>query len=214
MISTFTLNIFISLIKGAFGDLSNPGLINFGKFSGIQYLWFEIPIFIVMGGIGGLLGAVFNDINIRLTKFRNQYIRHKFPLLAEVFLFAGASAALGFLLSFFLGNDCQPIGRDSVSKYQVQLFCDDGQYNAMLGLFFQTPEASVRSLFHDPTGSFNPITLSVFCVTYFFLSVWTYGLAVPSGLFIPSLLIGGAWGRLVGIGVNLLLPGMNLDPGK
>ncbi len=33
MISTFTLNIFISLIRGKFGDLSNPGLINFGKFT-------------------------------------------------------------------------------------------------------------------------------------------------------------------------------------
>ena len=32
MISTFTLNVFLSLIRGNFGDLSNPGLINFGKF--------------------------------------------------------------------------------------------------------------------------------------------------------------------------------------
>lgn len=32
MVSTFTLNIFLSLIRGNFGDLSNPGLINFGKF--------------------------------------------------------------------------------------------------------------------------------------------------------------------------------------
>jgi chloride channel 7 len=214
MISTFTLNICLSLIKGTFGDLSNPGLINFGKFTGVQYLWFEIPIFVVMGGVGGLLGAAFIAINIRITKFRNKYIRGRFSLLAEVVLVAAASASIGFLLSFYLGSDCQPIGRDNVSKYQVQLFCDDGQYNAMLGLFFQTPEASVRSLFHDPMGSFDPTTLSVFCIAYFFLSVWTYGLAIPSGLFIPSLLIGSAWGRLVGIGVNLLFPGMNLDPGK
>ena len=167
-----------------------------------------------MGGIGGLLGALFNHINIKLTNFRNNYVKSKFTNILEVVLFACASSALGFLLSFYLNSDCQPIGRDSVSKYPVQLFCDDGQYNAMLSLFFQTPEASVRSLFHDPTGSFNPLTLGVFCATYFFLSVWTYGLAVPSGLFIPSLLIGGAWGRLVGIGVNLMLPGMELDAGK
>ena len=29
---------------------------------------------------------------------------------------------------------------------------------------------------------------------------------VPSGLFIPSLLIGAAWGRLVGIGLNAACP--------
>lgn len=33
MISTFTLNVLMSLIKGNFGDLSNPSLTNFGKFS-------------------------------------------------------------------------------------------------------------------------------------------------------------------------------------
>ena len=32
------------------------------------------------------------------------------------------------------------------------MFCKDGEYNVMASLFFQTPEASVRSLFHDRTG--------------------------------------------------------------
>ena len=117
-------------------------------------------------------------------------------LLLLLFLHLKAmSAVVGFLLSYFLRYDCQPIGRDIVSVYSVQLFCDDGQYNAMAGLFFQTPEKSLNSLFHDPPGSFNPATLAVFCAAYFLLAVWTYGLAVPSGVFIPSLLIGAAWGN-------------------
>ncbi len=135
-------------------------------------------------------------------------------MLTETALVAVSSAAIAFLISFYLNSDCQPLGRDVISKYPVQLFCDDGQYNAMLGLFFQTPESSVRAMFHDPNGSFNPITLGVFCITYFILSTWTYGLAIPSGLFIPSLLIGSAWGRLFGIFVNYMLPGMELDVGK
>jgi chloride channel 7 len=167
-----------------------------------------------MGCIGGLLGALFNYTNIKITKFRNKYIRRKISMLTETVLVAVTSSVVAFLLSFYLSSDCQPLGRDIISKYPVQLFCDDGQYNAMLGLFFQTPEASVRSMFHDPAGSFNPLTLGVFCFTYFILSTWTYGLAVPSGLFIPSLLIGGAWGRLFGIFVNYMLPGMDLDVGK
>ncbi len=107
------------------------------------------------------------------------------------------SAVVGFLLSYFLRYDCQPIGRDLVSQHPVQLFCDDGQYNAMAGLFFQTPEKSLNSLFHDPPGSFNPVTLSIFCLAYYILAIWTYGLAVPSGVFIPSLLIGAAWGMVL-----------------
>lgn len=34
------------------------------------------------------------------------------------------------------------------------------------------------------------MTLAFFFLLYFFMSVWTYGIAVPSGLFIPSFFIG------------------------
>lgn len=110
-----------------------------------------------------------------------------------------------------------------------KLFCADGEYNSMATAFFNTPERSVRSLFHNqpgkalcvPTecrnimlhqlpflkitflcflsGTYNPLTLGLFTLTYFFLACWTYGLAVSAGVFIPSLLIGAAWGRLFGI---------------
>lgn len=33
-----------------------------------------------------------------------------------------------------------------------QLFCADGEYNSMAAAFFNTPEKSVVSLFHDPPG--------------------------------------------------------------
>ena len=32
------------------------------------------------------------------------------------------------------------------------MFCGDGEYNAVAALWFQTPEASVRSFLHDPPG--------------------------------------------------------------
>ena len=48
-----------------------------------------------------------------------------------------------------------------------------------------------------PLGTFSPVTLSVFFLLYFLLACWTYGVSVPSGLFVPSLLCGAAFGRLV-----------------
>jgi len=48
-------------------------------------------------------------------------------------------------------NDCKPLG-DDPNKYPIQMFCGDGQYSAIGAIWFQTPEASVRSLFHDPPG--------------------------------------------------------------
>lgn len=82
----------------------------------------------------------------------------------------------------------------------------DGQYNALASIWFQTPEASVRSLFHDPPDTHNAISLAVFVIAYFLLAAWTFGLASSNGLFIPTLLTGAAWGRLVSIGMYYIFP--------
>lgn len=87
-----------------------------------------------------------------------------------------------------------------------QLYCEDGQYNVLASIWFQTPEASVRSLFHDPPNTHNALSLASFVVLYFFIAAWTFGLYSSNGLFIPTLLTGAAWGRLVSIGVYYLFP--------
>jgi len=86
------------------------------------------------------------------------------------------------------------------------MYCYDGQYNVMSALIFKTPEHGMKSIFHDPPGSILPSTIFMFVIPYFFLACWTYGLQVPSGVFIPSILIGASWGRLVGIAVNMIFP--------
>jgi len=87
-----------------------------------------------------------------------------------------------------------------------QLYCTDGQYNVLASIWFQTPEASVRSLFHDPPNTHNAFSLAAFVVIYFLLAVWTFGLASSNGLFIPTLLTGAAWGRLFSIGLYYIFP--------
>jgi len=71
------------------------------------------------------------------------------------------------------------------------------QYSPSANLFFTTSEKAIKNLFHNqdkiPYG-----TLVGFFTVYFLLACWTYGIGVPSGLFVPSLLTGAAFGRLVG----------------
>ncbi|XP_053508010.1 H(+)/Cl(-) exchange transporter 7 isoform X2 [Ictalurus furcatus] len=217
MISTFTLNFFMSFYKGKLGELSNPGLINFGGFTleSVQYSIYEIPLFILMGAIGGILGALFNVLNYWLTIFRIRYVHRRCLQVMEAMLVAAVSATVSFTMIYF-STDCQPL-KDSSEEYSLQLFCADGEFNAMATAFFNTPEKSVRSLFHSPPGTYNVQTLGLFTLTYFFLACWTYGLAVSAGVFIPSLLIGAAWGRLFGILLSLVFPSKNTifaDPGK
>ncbi|KAJ1097590.1 hypothetical protein NDU88_002708 [Pleurodeles waltl] len=215
MISTFTLNFILSIYNKKPGDLSNPGLVNFGRFGSEEnaYNIFELPIFIGMGAIGGMLGALFNQLNYWLTMFRIRYLHRRFLQVIEATLLAAVTATVSFILIYY-SNDCKPL-RGTAVEYPLQLFCSDGEYNSMASAFFTTPERSVRSLFHEPAGSFNPLTLGLFTVVYFFLACWTYGLTVSAGVFIPSLLIGAAWGRLFGILLSSIRGGVTwADPGK
>ncbi|KFP40897.1 H(+)/Cl(-) exchange transporter 7, partial [Chlamydotis macqueenii] len=215
MISTFTLNSVLSVYHGNAWDLSSPGLINFGRFDNekMGYTIQEIPIFIFMGVVGGILGALFNALNYWLTMFRIRYIHRPCLQVVEAMLVAAVTATVAFVM-IYCSRDCQPIQGSSVA-YPLQLFCADGEYNSMATAFFNTPEKSVVNLFHDPPGSYNPMTLGMFTLMYFFLACWTYGLTVSAGVFIPSLLIGAAWGRLFGISLSYLTKGsIWADPGK
>uniref|UniRef100_A0A8K9USW0 Chloride channel protein n=1 Tax=Oncorhynchus mykiss TaxID=8022 RepID=A0A8K9USW0_ONCMY len=229
MISTFTLNFFLSIYNNKPGDLSSPGLINFGRFesdvSSVAYNLYEIPLFIVMGAAGKspllfldfstlLLvnyGAILKCVCVCVLR----YVHRPCLQVMEAMLVAAVTATVSFAMIYF-SNDCQPLGPDQSEDYPLQLFCADGEYNSMATAFFNTPERSVRSLFHNPPGSYNPLTLSLFTLTYFFLACWTYGLTVSAGVFIPSLLIGAAWGRLFGILLAAITPNGSVwaVPGK
>ncbi|XP_033749543.1 H(+)/Cl(-) exchange transporter 7-like [Pecten maximus] len=204
MLSTFSLNIVQSYVKGTPWSLSSPGLFNFGKFDTTDYSGLEIPLFILMGVFGGFLGAAFNHINYKLTIFRKKYIKTRGTQVTEAILVAIATATVSYLTLYF-NNDCQPMRKDP-DEDSVQFFCDDGQYSANAGLMFHTPEESIKELFHDIPGTFRPATLAVYCLCSFFLACWTYGLYVPSGLFIPSILIGASWGRLLAVLLKYFFP--------
>ena len=151
MITTFTLNIILSAYHGHPGDLSYPGLLNLGKFETITYQVYEIPLFIIMGTIGGIMGAFWNHLNYKITCFRMKYIQPKWLKVVEALLVAAMGTTMGFLMIFFI-DDCKELSNNS-TKFPIQLFCNgDNQYSAAAALWFQTPESTVRSLFHDPPG--------------------------------------------------------------
>lgn len=135
-------------------------------------------------------------------KFR--YIKSKWGKVVEALIVAALSATVACLMMFTI-NDCRPLGNDPTS-YPVQLFCEDNEYNAVAALWFQTPERTVKALFHNPPGSHRFLTLIVFIAIYYPLSCITYGLSVSLGIFIPNLLVGAAWGRLTAKTLSVAFP--------
>lgn len=74
VVSTFTLNCVLSAYHGVPGNLNYPGLLNLGQFEPFSYQFYELPMFMLMGMLGGILGAIWNHINYKLSVFRIRYI--------------------------------------------------------------------------------------------------------------------------------------------
>lgn len=212
VVSSFTLNLVLSLYHGL-ENFTYHGLFNLGEFEALPFEYYELPIFIGMGIVGGLSGALWISLNNKLNKFRNYFIKHNWIKVVEAILVTAISATFACFMMYLM-SDCRPLGNDPTLT-PVQLFCEDNEYNAAAALWFQTPESSVKSLFHDPPGSHQVTTLLVFVPIYFFLSNITYGLNVSLGIFIPCLLTGAAWGRLTASFMALAFPGIKfINPGK
>ena len=105
-------------------------------------------------------------------------------------------------------EQCPTIGRSGNFK---NFQCPPGYYNGLASLFFNTNDDAIRNLFSNGTeAEFHMSSLFIFFIAIYCLGLLTYGIAVPSGLFIPVILAGATYGRIVG---TLLGSISNLDPG-
>lgn len=211
MVSAFVFNIFVSY-KEVGGDNDEPspdGHIEIGGMMGTQqgtfsfgsfvvsksYDVLDVPIFILMGMIGGLFGAAFNGANTVLTRFRMRFLMGKWSRFGEALFIAFSMAAASFWLSYYFG-ECRAVGgpyQDSLSRF----YCPEGHYNDLASLFTVSYQTSMKQLLHfTGDASFSPLSLCMFFSVFYVFACWTYGIAVPSGLFVPSLLAGAAYGRL------------------
>lgn len=203
IISSFTLNVCLSAYHHM-KTFSYPGLFNFGQFEPIPFEFVEIPIFVMMGIFGGLTGALWNFVNTQMAFFRSKYFKPKWSKILEVLLMAFFTSTIAFMMIFLI-NDCRSMDIERI-PYPVQLFCSDNEYNVMASLWFQTPEASVKAMFHDPPGSYELRALFIYALVYYPLSCLTFGLSVSIGIFIPCLLVGATWGRIVAVVLSMFFP--------
>ncbi len=221
MIALTTLYI-LNSIGSAFGKVGYNKLFSFGNFvfeEGGQssFAVFELFLFILVGVFGGLIGAVFNDTNERITHWRMKRVNFsKQKRFVEVMLVSVLVSLVSFLLPLFWGK-CTPIPTDeNFTEAQLQLLedlvpfrCVAGEeYNEVASLIFTDPGDAIRQLFHLHKHAFSSAALILFFVSYISLAVLTYGIAVPSGLFVPSLLSGAAFGRLFGNVAHKIYPSL------
>ncbi|GLC73545.1 hypothetical protein PLESTF_001389800 [Pleodorina starrii] len=184
------------------------------------YSW-ELPIFAVMGVLGGLLGAAMVALNNAVTRLRRRFVPPTAPArrVAEVISLAVLTATAWFLASYLSPCGSYPpkymlidnqgnetgLGNPAVlyGGYYPQLWCPNGTYNEYGTLFFMPQSTTITMLFQYqlPSGAsfiYNIGAMAaLFTVGWLFMSV-TFGIGTVTGLFVPSLLVGGAGGRLMG----------------
>ena len=223
VVSAYVIDFVLSgLETGTWGRLTASGMFTFGvSASNDAFAIWEVPLFAIIGVSGGLAGALFNALNMSLLRWRLANVMHsRFLRVSEVFLVTALVSSIAFMTPWFMGvcallpnpasinDDAVTSGRLPVASpflgttadtsSLVRFNCRDGYFNDMASIWFASPENAIRALFHMPTGTFSSVQLFVFASLYLFSMCLASGTAVPSGVFIPSLLVGSAIGRLVG----------------
>eukprot|EP00258_Populus_trichocarpa_P019700 XP_006385193.2 chloride channel protein CLC-c [Populus trichocarpa] len=173
---------------------------------------------VFLGVIGGVFGSLYNycvDKVLRTYSLINER-GPSFKILLVIvisLLTSCCSYGLPWLSKCIpcpphLAEKCPTEGRSGNFK---NFQCPPNHYNDLASLVFNTNDDAIRNLFTSGSEKeFHLSTLIVFFFAIYCLGIVTYGIAVPSGLFIPVILAGASYGRLIG---TMLGPLSNLDAG-
>ncbi|MBN3303417.1 CLCN5 protein, partial [Amia calva] len=159
----------------------------------------ELVPFIMLGIFGGLWGAFFIRTNIAWCRRRKTTKLGHYPVL-EVLVVTAVTAILAF------PNDYTRI---STSELISELFNDCGLLDSSKLCDYVSLNSSKSSNeLPDRPANQNVYTalwqLALALIFKVLITVVTFGMKVPSGLFIPSMAVGAIAGRLLGVGMEQL----------
>ncbi|KVI11080.1 Chloride channel ClC-plant, partial [Cynara cardunculus var. scolymus] len=204
---------------GGCGLFGEGGLIMFDINSSIpDYNMVDLLAVMLLGVVGGILGSLYNYLVDKVLRTYS-IVNERGPVF-RVFLVVIISlltSCCAYGVPWFakcipcptgLEVDCPTAGRSGNYK---NFQCPPDHYNDLASLLLNTNDDAIRSLFSSLNANeFRIPTLLVFFTAMYILGIITYGIAIPSGLFIPVILAGASYGRFIG---KLLVSISNLDVG-
>ncbi|XP_050541085.1 H(+)/Cl(-) exchange transporter 5 isoform X1 [Daktulosphaira vitifoliae] len=149
------------------------------------WMFFELVPFIGLGIIGGVIATIFIKCNIRWCRYRKTSVLGQYPVI-EVLVLTAITAILSYP---------NPYTRMSMSQLIYLLFsqCDVSSHDSLCD--YTNDKANLAG----PGVYRAMILLSMAFILKLITTIFTFGIKVPCGLFIPSLFLGGIAGRIVGI---------------
>ncbi|XP_012686316.1 H(+)/Cl(-) exchange transporter 5 isoform X2 [Clupea harengus] len=162
----------------------------------------ELAPFVLLGVFGGIWGALFIRANIAWCRRRKTTRLGRYPVL-EVVAVTLATAVLAFPNEYTrmsgseliseLFNDCSLLDSSKLCDYVNQDAANITKPSNEL------PDRPAGAGLHSALWQ-----LSLALLFKMVLTVFTFGMKVPSGLFIPSMAVGAIAGRLLGVGMEQL----------
>ncbi|KAH7926727.1 hypothetical protein BV22DRAFT_1032594 [Leucogyrophana mollusca] len=151
---------------------------------------YELIFFLLLGALGGVYGAYFSKLNYRWSRDVRNATWLKTHPVAEVILVTLITTVFCFL---------NPFTRMSGTELVYNLFseCRTGNTDSYSGLCVLDPG--------DLSRTWTVIrAILVAMVIKGALTIVTFGIKLPAGIFIPTLGVGACAGRIVGICVQWL----------
>lgn len=214
--------------SGKCGHFGSGGFIIWDISDGQEdYSFEELLPMAVIGVIGGLLGALFNLLTRYMTSWRRNYLHKKgnrFKII-EACVISVITSVISFGLPLL--RKCSPCPESDLDSgiecprppgmygNYVNFYCSkDKEYNDLATIFFNTQDDAIRNLFSAKTiHEYSAQSLLTFLVMFYTLAVVTFGIAVPAGQFVPGIMIGSTYGRLVGMFVVNFYKKLNIEEG-
>lgn len=175
----------------------------FGNFS---WLFMETIPFLLLGVVGGFYGYAYTTVYLRFSDPHYKHrlwtrlssllrLNEKHGQYAELLLVAIVTASLTFVLL---------LTRMPLGAFLKLLFTDCPTEPSNLELNsvnFMCQPSSLSTLFK----------LVYIMIQGFFLSAYSYGLSLPGGVLMPSLVLGGTAGRFAGILSEAIQKSVNVE---
>ncbi|CAD6905096.1 unnamed protein product [Tilletia controversa] len=150
-----------------------------------EWAWSELPFFVLIGVFGGIYGAYFTKLNMWWARnVRAKTWMVKYPV-AEVMMITFISVVVSFFNSYT---------RMGGVEFIASLFSECHAHESLDGLCV------------SETNQIGPLVFSVAwaMITKGLLTIITFGIKLPAGIFIPTLAVGACFGRIVGLLVQYL----------
>jgi len=218
-VASFTIRFTLT----GYSSIPQNGFMEFPKEEHSYAPW-EIFPYLVLGAVGGVCGAFFCRCNMVVQEWRadvfklgNEKLRWKYTRILEILVILIVTNTIKFFVPFL--GDCRIASNTTglnLGKWEGGNFgCPPGQYNEYAALFFNSQDAAINNLFQNPgmPDELSNGALAFFGTFVFIATFITFSVALPAGLFVPNIVIGATYGRIMGNYMQEWTGDPNVHPG-